>query len=41
MTPRCAGALGERWLRTDVERAQFALVANRAIDPASNLAAAE
>lgn len=33
--------LGGRRLRTDVERVLFALVANRAIDPASKLAAAE
>ena len=33
--------LGPRRFTTDVERVLFALVANRAIDPASKLAAAE
>jgi hypothetical protein len=33
--------LGGRRFTTDVERVLFALVANRAIDPASKLAAAE
>jgi hypothetical protein len=33
--------LGPRRFGTDVERVLFALVANRAIDPASKLAAAE
>jgi hypothetical protein len=36
-----AGVLGSRRFTTDVERVLFALVANRAIDPASKLAAAE
>ncbi|MGH9001569.1 MAG: IS1634 family transposase [Acidimicrobiia bacterium] len=35
------GAVGGRRFTTDVERVLFALVANRAIDPASKLAAAE
>src|SRR2546422_11650406 len=34
-------AVGGRRFTTDVERVIFALVANRAIDPASKLAAAE
>ena len=33
--------LGDRRFSTDVERVTFALVANRALDPASKLAAAE
>ena len=33
--------LGGRRLTTDVERVLFALVANRAVDPCSKLAAAE
>jgi len=36
-----AGVLGGRRFSTDIERVLFALVANRAIDPASKLAAAE
>ena len=36
-----AAVLGGRRFTTDVERVLFALVANRAIDPASKLAAAE
>ena len=36
-----AKVLGGRRFTTDVERVLFALVANRAIDPASKLAAAE
>ena len=36
-----AGALGARRFTTDVERVLFALVANRALDPCSKLAAAE
>ena len=36
-----ASVLGDRKFTTDVERVLFALVANRAIDPASKLAAAE
>ena len=39
--PRCAKVLGGRRFTTDVERVLFALVANRAIDPISKLAAAE
>ena len=35
------GVLGARRFTTDVERVLFALVANRALDPASKLAAAE
>jgi transposase len=35
------GVLGARRFSTDVERVLFALVANRALDPASKLAAAE
>ncbi|MGH2851102.1 MAG: IS1634 family transposase [Solirubrobacteraceae bacterium] len=35
------GVLGSRRFTTDVERVLFALVANRALDPASKLAAAE
>ncbi len=35
------GVLGPRRFSTDVERVLFALVANRAVDPASKLAAAE
>src|SRR5512134_530103 len=35
------GVLGRRRFTTDVERVAFALVANRAVDPASKLAAAE
>ena len=35
------GVLGPRKFSTDVERVLFALVANRAVDPASKLAAAE
>ncbi len=35
------GALGPRRFSTDVERVLFALVANRALDPCSKLAAAE
>src|ERR671920_1192260 len=35
------GVLGGRRFSTDVERVVFALVANRALDPASKLAAAE
>jgi Transposase DDE domain len=35
------GALGARRFTTDVERVLFALVANRALDPCSKLAAAE
>jgi Transposase DDE domain len=35
------GALGARRFSTDVERVLFALVANRALDPCSKLAAAE
>src|SRR5512147_2162100 len=35
------GVLGGRRFSTDVERVAFALVANRAVDPASKLAAAE
>lgn len=35
------GVLGVRRFTTDVERVLFALVANRALDPASKLAAAE
>ena len=37
----CEKVLGGRRFTTDVERVLFALVANRAIDPASKLAAAE
>jgi hypothetical protein len=36
-----AGVLGARRFSTDVERVLFALVANRALDPCSKLAAAE
>ncbi len=36
-----AGVLGSRRFSTDVERVLFALVANRALDPSSKLAAAE
>jgi Transposase DDE domain len=36
-----AGVLGPRRFTTDVERVLFALVANRALDPCSKLAAAE
>jgi uncharacterized small protein (DUF1192 family) len=36
-----AGVLGPRRFSTDVERVLFALVANRALDPCSKLAAAE
>src|SRR5215218_417853 len=36
-----AGVLGARRFATDVERVLFALVANRALDPGSKLAAAE
>ncbi len=36
-----AGVLGPRRFATDVERVLFALVANRALDPCSKLAAAE
>jgi transposase len=36
-----AGVLGERRFTTDVERVLFAMVANRALAPASKLAAAE
>jgi hypothetical protein len=36
-----AGVLGARRFTTDVERVLFALVANRALDPCSKLAAAE
>src|SRR3954451_17341387 len=36
-----AGGLGARRFSTDVERVLFALVANRALDPCSKLAAAE
>jgi hypothetical protein len=36
-----ARVVGERRFRTDVERVLFALVANRAVDPASKLAAAD
>jgi hypothetical protein len=36
-----AGVLGTRRFATDVERVLFALVANRALDPCSKLAAAE
>ncbi|MGH3951948.1 MAG: IS1634 family transposase [Pseudonocardiaceae bacterium] len=35
------GVLGSRRFSTDVERVLFALVANRAVDPSSKLAAAE
>jgi len=40
-SPPSARCLGGRRLRTDVERVLFALAANRAIDPASKLAAAD
>ena len=40
-TARCARCSDGRRFTTDVERVLFALVANRAIDPASKLAAAE
>jgi hypothetical protein len=36
-----AGVLGSRRFTTDVERVLFALVANRALDPCSKLAASE
>ncbi|MCA1679904.1 MAG: hypothetical protein LC790_14295 [Actinobacteria bacterium] len=36
-----SGVLGPRRFKTDVERVLFALVANRALDPASKLAAAQ
>jgi hypothetical protein len=36
-----AGVLGQRRFSTDVERVLFALVANRALDPCSKLAASE
>ena len=38
---RCAGCSARGGSRTDVERVLFALVANRALDPCSKLAAAE